>query len=233
MVTFNGISISDIAPIYLGNVEIEAPRIIVTSQDKPISTGDRYVRSKYAPRRVFVPFSFSRGTQAMIADWMQSIYKWAHSAELCELTTPNRPGQYAMAKCTKLPSVSLIGNRKDKMEIEFTIYDAMFYSDELKAVACGTSFEIDGVDIASGYIEDVNVAEVTDPEWVLDGDEAVTISGTIAAGTIKVDLDEKSVYLGTVSQMTKVDLASRFFDLTPGVHVITGDGTLYWRERWI
>jgi hypothetical protein len=98
------------------------------------------------------------------------------------------------------------------------------------AIPCGLAFGVAGEGIASAYIQ--STGSQTDPEWELDGGLSVALDGTFN-GDLKVDLDENIVTLDCVSQMEYLTLASRFFELTPGIHTITGSGTLFYKQRWL
>lgn len=232
MLSFNGIALEDIAPALMSNIEIDAPSVKATSADHPISAGEYFVRIKRGTRKVKVTFYIPESDRSNRAEYMDLVATWASSAEPKQLILPNQPGKYLNAICTQFPDYST-SEWTEKPSIVFTAFEPAFTDISESIAPCGLPFQIGGNAPASGYILNVNAASVTDPSWVMDGVETIALSGTFAAGTIKVDLDDKVVYLGTVPQMTKVTLQSRFFELAPGLHTITGNGSLFYRQRWL
>jgi predicted phage tail component-like protein len=232
MVLFNGVSLEDVAPVIIGNVFIPLPPIRSEWQDKPVSSGSRFVRKKYDKREIKIEFCLPVVDADERADYINAIARWANSDAPLALELSKRPGKYIMATVSKLHSPST-GEWWEKLSIEFTACDPFFIDLSESAVACGLPFQVNGDDPASGYILNTNTTSVVDPEWTLDADQSVALDGTIAAGTIKVDLDKKTVTLDDVSQMANLTLQSRFFELTPGLHTITGDGRLLYMQRWL
>lgn len=232
MVRLNGLAIEDFAPILRETIEIDTPKIIDKWEDKAISHGAHFVRTKYGLRKIKVNLYLLIVSPEQRADYVNAVCRWANYTEPKVLELPNKPGRYINALVSSLPSAS---TREwwEKLSIEFTAGDPFFYDTDYRTAPCGVPFEIGGDGPASAYIQRISATSVTDPSWELDGDKTIELDGTFDAGTMKADLDLKKVYLDDVSQMQYLTLQSRFFDLDPGVHTIVGSGTVFYKQRWL
>ena len=233
MLTFNDVSLFDVAPVYVTSVIPSDPEIRSTTIEKSGADGNIFVRKTYGPRTVTIYFYFSTDSKTMKSEYMEKIYAWAHSTTELELRIPERPGKYINAHCTSLPDFSAV-QKKRGMSIQFTCSDPYFYEDGQKVVAVGSSFAVESVyGAGDAYIEWANPSTASSPAWVLDGTTTITISGSVAAGAVVLYVNPIAATLAGTSVMSQVTIASRPFDLTYGAHAITGNGTLFYRERWI
>jgi predicted phage tail component-like protein len=229
MVKLNGIDIESVAPVIRNTITVSSPSVDVTWQENAIAHGARFVRKQYKPRKIDIDLYLPVENAEDRAKYINLLNNWACYDEPVALEIPSRPGQYIMAIASKLPGT----NTREwwgKFSIEFTCGDPFFLDMDYLAIPCGLAFGVAGEGIASAYIQ--STGSQTDPEWELDGGLAVALDGTFN-GDLKVDLDENIVTLDCVSQMEYLTLASRFFDIARGVHVITGSGTLFYKQRWL
>jgi len=232
MVRLNGIALESIAPIKRNTVFVSPPKIKTEWFDWPISNGAQYIRSRFDVREIRIDIYLAISNTEQRLHYINLINTWATYSTPQALEFPSMPGKYIMAKVSKLPGPS---TREwwEKLTLEFTAGDPFFLDYDYLVAPCGIPFEIYGNGAASAYIQDVEATSTTDPEWELDSDKTIALDGTFAAGTFKVDLDSKKVYLDDVSQMQYVTLQSRFFELEPGIHTIAGSGTIFYKQRWL
>ena len=232
MVTFKGLSLKDAAPVRISNIYVESPKVATTIKERPVARGENFVRRKYSPRLIIIEFYFPQTYPTQKAQWFQRVSAWTHSNGPQELRLPNFPGKFIKAACTALPDLSAI-SKMDMMQIEFTAFDPAFVSETVKTAACGASFTVGGDLPALAYIQKVNASPISSPAWVLDSSHTIALSGTIASGTLKVDLEDKVITLNGTPIMDKMTLQSRFFEIEPGTHTVTGTGDVYIQERWL
>ncbi len=232
MVIFRELSLTDAAPAKITDVIVGAAGIKTESRNNPISRGERFARKKYSPRRIVIMFKLPMNTPVRRADWMQAISDWAAGDEPGQLKIPHYPGRYIDAVCSTFPDFAAVEQR-EIMEIEFTAFDPAFVSDEEHIYTCGIPFAVGGNVPAMAYIKAVNAAPVTDPAWTLDGVKTIRLSGSVGTGTVIIDLEEKNVLLNDTPINDMIILSSRFFELKPGVHTVTGAGAVCLRERWV
>lgn len=233
LLAFNGVSIFDVAPIYVTKVVPSNPEIKAVMTEKTAADGSIFVRKTYGPRTVTIFFYFQTDSKTLKSEYIEKLYAWAHSTTLKELRIPERPGKYINAYCSSLPDFSAV-EQKRGMSIQFTCPDPYFYEDGERVAPIGTSFAIESVyGAGAARIEWTNPSTATSPAWVLDGATTITISGSVAAGAVVVQTNPIYATLADVSVMDQITIASRPFDLTYGAHTITGSGALVYRERWV
>lgn len=231
MERFNGVALEDVAPVTISGVYVEPPKIKPKWEDRPVNSGAHFIRTRYEERTIEISFYLPVVDAEERAEYIAAINAWAHSSEPKQLETSKRPGKYIMAVLSKLPSPSA-GKWWEKLSIEFEAGDPFFYDSGLTAAPIGTSFEIDNVyGAVDAHIKWTNPSEASSPAWVLDETTTITISGSVAAGAVVLYVDPIAATLDGDSVMDQVTLASRPFELTCGAHVITGNGTLFYRER--
>jgi phage-related protein len=231
MERFNGIALEDIAPVTISGVYVEPPKIKPKWEDRPVDSGAHFIRTRYETRTIEISFYLPVVDAVERAEYIAAINAWAHSSEPKQLETSKRPGKYIMAVLSELPSPSA-GEWWEKLIIKFEAGEPFFYDSGLTAVPIGTSFEINNVyGAVDAYIEWANPSTASSPAWVLDGITTITISGSVAAGAVELYVNPIAATLAGTSVMDQVTIASRPFDLTYGAHIITGNGTLFYRER--
>lgn len=229
---FQSVSLEDVAPVRISNVIVSAPTINTYTEKKTSANGYYFAGRDYGDRIVTVYFYFHQLRPSQKAGYMSSIYEWAHSDAPERLEIQHYAGMYLLATCTGLPEISAT-DHNDIMSIEFTAHDPAFYCNEISSSACGIPFTVRGSLPAYGYILNTNASPVTDPEWTLDAGYSIALDGSVSAGEIRVETSPIYVTLDGTQIMDQVTLASRSLELTPGVHTITGTGTVYWQEKYL
>jgi hypothetical protein len=233
MVTYNGVALDDIAPVLIGGEYPDPPKVKVEWKDKPITIGSHFIRSRYEIRKIKIAFYLPVIDAEERAEYMSAIFGWARSPSPLPLKLSKRPGKYINAVLSEFPAASA-EKWWEKLEIEFEAGDPFFYDDGEKAVAVGTSFAIESPEgIENARIEWANPSTASSPAWVLDGITTITISGSVAAGAVLLYTNPIYATLAGTSIMDQVTIASRPFELAYGAHIITGNGTLFYRERWL
>lgn len=237
MVKFNGISLTDVAPVEILNITVSKPELIITRIEKPTGNGSRFVRRQYGPRYVTVEFVLPVEDAEERADYMNAIMEWADGEEPAALKLQKHAG-YLMANLYEA-SEKTDRDWAEPLSIVFECGNPEYNADNEDAVDCGVSFQVQKNIAPAWRIEAVYASTQTSPSWTMDG-ATIALSGSIAAGTLIIDGETKSITLDGESVMDQLTIASRFFEdadgkslLTKGAHEITGGGAFYWRERWI
>lgn len=232
-ITFDGVSCFECVPdIKILEIEIDAAEIETSAQARAVRSGADFISNRYATRQIRISFELPFSDYAQQAAY-RSLRKWATSAEPRPLRLPQYPGDEIHAILTSAGSY----NEKEwylPVELVFTAYDPCFVSVAWKQATAGTLFSVSGNDIALARVVCNLKASTQNPEFDFDTGEKIKLIGTLH-GEIVVDLERMSVTNNGSSAMGKLDITSRFPDLTPGRHSFTGpdDSIIQWKERWI
>ena len=232
MVRLNDIDILDIAPVQIVDIIIGKPEIKITTKDEPVRIGEYFARRKYGKRKVTVQFTLPVEDQEERERYIAKIDEWANTDEPVELRLRNHDGRYLMAVSATISDPSM-RDWGELLEIVFECPDPAWNADSESVVACGTSFNVVNKLPALWRIEAAYTSTKTDPEWVLDSTNTMALDGDVAAGTLIFDSSDRTIELDGASIADQFATPFQFFELTQGAHVITGDGFVFWRERWI
>ncbi|HOO61955.1 MAG TPA: phage tail family protein [Bacillota bacterium] len=239
MVKFNEIDITDIAPVEILNIIVEKPEVIITAKERPVKSGVSFVRRKYGPRYVRVSFTLPVENAIDRANYFTALDDWLNETEPKTLRLQNHDGCYLMATFFEMSEPSE-RDWAEELELVFECQDPAYTSDTEYAVACGSAFGILNKETPLWRIEATYGSSQSSPDWVLDGTYTLALSGTVGAGELIINSEDQTIELDGTSIIDQMTIASRFFKdsrgnsaMTKGAHTIVGDGTLYWRERWI
>lgn len=236
MITFNGVSLEQVAPVKIVDVHVSPIKMTATARERPIAWGADYVRMRGGNRTVSIDFALLTMERSKRMDELAAIVRWARTDEPKKLTISERRGQYLEVICTALPEPSLRQWWESKLRIVFTTMDNPYWtSNTEKTVACGTAFFAMGDAPPLMRIERTLSAATTATQTYANGSQSMAFS-QLPAGKLVIDVNKQlaTVTSGTTTTnvMQYYTFGSRFLMPKSGSQTITGTGTVYWRERW-
>lgn len=236
MITFNGVSLEQVAPVKIVDVHVSPIKMTATARERPIAWGADYVRMRGGNRTVSIDFALLTMERSKRQDELAAIVRWARTDEPKKLTISERRGQYLEVICTALPEPSLRQWWESKLRIVFTTMDNPYWtSNTEKTVACGTAFFAMGDAPPLMRIERTLSAATTATQTYANGSQSMAFS-QLPAGKLVIDVNKQlaTVTSGTTTTnvMQYYTFGSRFLMPKSGSQTITGTGTVYWRERW-
>ena len=236
MITFNGVSLEQVAPVKIVDVHVSPIKMTATARERPIAWGADYVRMRGGNRTVSIDFALLTMERSKRQDELAAIVRWARTDEPKKLTISERRGQYLEVICTALPEPSLRQWWESKLRIVFTTMDNPYWtSNTEKTAACGTAFFAMGDAPPLMRIERTLSAATTATQTYANGSQSMAFS-QLPAGKLVIDVNKQlaTVTSGTTTTnvMQYYTFGSRFLMPKSGSQTITGTGTVYWRERW-
>ena len=236
MITFNGISFEQVAPVKIVDVRVSPIKMSATARERPIAWGADFVRMTGGSRTVTIEFALLTQEHAKRMDELAAIVKWARTDEPKKLTLDARRGQYLEVICTALPEPSYRQWWESKLRIVFTTMDNPYWtSNAEKSVACGTAFVALGDAPPLMRIERTLGAATTARQTYSNGSESMAFS-ELPAGNLVIDVSKQLATVTSGTTVTNVmqyyTFGSTFMIAKSGSQTISGTGTVYWRERW-
>lgn len=236
MITFDGISLEQVAPVKIVDVRVSPISMSATARERPVVWGADFVRMTGGSRTVSIEFALLTMERSKRMDELAAIVKWARSDEPKKLTISERRGQYLECICTALPEPSLRQWWESKLRIVFTTMDNPFWtSNAEKTVACGTAFHALGDAPPLIRIVRTLSSAVSTSQAYSNGKESMAFS-QLPVGTLTIDVNKQLANVKNGNTVTNVmqyfTFGSTFLLPRSGTQTITGTGTVYWRERW-
>lgn len=231
MIFFDGVSLESIAPVKIEDIRVNQVQVNPVSRPRAIAGGSEFVRTRYGTRTINITFALLDDNILERQNSLEMIFNWAKSDAEYKLQLPIRPNCYLMAVCTSKPDPSLRQWWESKLRITFTCFDNPFWtSNQEKSVACGTAFRVNG-DVPPLMQITRNLGSSASNQSYSNGTQTMTFS-SIPAGSMVIDLNNQTAYVGNSSFMSGYSISSRFIIPKTGTQTITGTGTIKYRERW-
>ena len=231
MIVFDGISLNSIAGVKIKDVQVYPIEYDEVTRPRAIRAGSDFVRSRAGTRKVQITFGLLDDNMIDRQASLLAISQWAKNDKEYRLELPGHPDHYLMALCTDKPEPSLRQWWESKLKLVFTCYENPFWNAKYeKSVACGTQFTAFGDAPPLMRIERTLGSAASNQSYALDG-RTITFS-TIPAGSMVIDLDNQTAYVGSTDIMQYYNVNSKFLIPRTGVQTITGTGTVKYRERW-
>ena len=234
MIIYRGINITDIAPVEIADIVVASVKRSVVARDRPILPGAEFVRVTDTTRQVNITLADLTNDARMRLNEIEAINAWAAGGQPDRLVLPYRDGKYLMAVCTQYVEPSYRQWWENKLKLVFTAYEPYFNAPAENSLALGTAAHIGGSAEPLVRIVTTLSAQASSLAWT-DGTNTLTLSGTIPAGTVTVDLNKQTItHSNGTSLSSLLTLASRFPEIkrTMAITCASG-GTLYWRERYV
>lgn len=230
-IVFNGIELTNHIPgshvidINVGQIEIEHVASARVSR-----TGSLFSHKRDATRPITISVELPIDDREGIMRNYNLLRTWADSEQPQPLYLPDYDG-YIYCILNSMSELS-IRTWYEPIEIVFIAYDPYFYGLS-RSSDVGTAFYVFG-DVAVPFkIECTIEKTVEDPSWLIDDAFTIALTGSVGVGTLVIDTVHGLVTLNGDSINTQISLATRFKELAPGKHTITGTtGKISWIERW-
>jgi phage-related protein len=231
MIVFDGISLNSVAGVKIKDVQVYPIEYDEVTRPRAIRAGSDFVRSRAGTRKVQITFGLLDDNMINRQAALLAISQWAKNDKEYKLDLPGHPDHYLMALCTDKPEPSLRQWWESKLQLVFTCIENPFWNAKYeKSVACGTQFNALGDAPPLMRIERTLESAASNQSYALDG-RTITFS-SIPAGSMVIDLDNQTAYVGTSDIMQYYNVNSKFLIPRTGVQTITGTGTVKYRERW-
>ena len=231
MIVFDGISLNSVAGVKIKDVQVFPIEYDEVTRPRAIRAGSDFVRSRAGTRKVQITFGLLDDNMINRQAAIMAISKWAKNDKEYKLELPGHPDHYLMALCTDKPEPSLRPWWESKLRLVFTCIENPFWNAKYeKSVACGTQFNALGDAPPLMRIERTLESSASNQSYALDG-RTITFS-SIPAGSMVIDLDNQTAYVGSSDIMQYYNVNSKFLIPRTGVQTITGTGTVKYRERW-
>ena len=231
MIVFDGISLNSVAGVKIKDVQVFPIEYDEVTRPRAVRAGSDFVRSRAGTRKVQITFGLLDDNMINRQAALMAISQWAKNDKEYKLELPGHPDHYLMALCTDKPEPSLRQWWESKLRLVFTCIENPFWNAKYeKSVACGTQFNALGDAPPLMRIERTLESAASNQSYALDG-RTMTFS-TIPAGSMVIDLDNQTAYVGSSDIMQYYNVNSKFLIPRTGVQTISGTGTVKYRERW-
>ena len=231
MIVFDGISLNSIAGVKIKDVQVFPIEYDEVTRPRAIRSGSDFVRSRAGTRKVQITFGLLNDNMIDRQAALLAISQWAKNDKEYRLDLPGHPDHYLTALCTDKPEPSLRQWWESKLRLVFTCIENPYWNSKYeKSVACGTQFTAFGDAPPLMRIERTLGSAASNQSYALDG-RTMTFS-SIPAGSMVIDLDNQTAYVGSTDIMQYYNVNSKFLIPRTGVQTITGTGTVKYRERW-
>ena len=231
MIVFDGISLNSIAGVKIKDVQVYPIESDAVTRPRAVRAGSDFVRSRAGTRKVQITFGLLDDNIINRQASLLAISQWAKNDKEYKLELPGHPDHYLMALCTDKPEPSLRQWWESKLRLVFTCIENPYWNAKYeKSVACGTQFNVLGDAPPLMRIERTLGSAASNQSYALDG-RTITFS-SIPAGSMVIDLDNQTAYVGSTNIMQYYNVNSKFLIPRTGSQTITGTGTVKYRERW-
>ena len=231
MIYFNDIAMDAVAPVKIEDIRVSPISYSVTARQRPIQYGSDFVRGTGGSRTVEITFALLTEDKVIRQKQLQDLNAWAKTETEGKLMIDWYSNQYLNCFCTSLPEPSSRQWWESKLRIVFTTFSDPFWNSIAERTAtCGTAFTVLGSAPPLMRIEKANASAVTNQTYS-DGSKSITLAN-VPSGKLIIDLNRQTIAVDGVSIMQYFTYISDFPVPKSGTMNITGDGAVYWRERW-
>ena len=228
MITFRNVDIETAVPgIKIEDIRVSPIQLSPTVRPRPIFAGSDFVRMVQGIRTVEITFGIIKQDPDQRRQAIARLTEWARSDTPQPLALPYHEGKLIDVICTALPEPSTRQWWESRLSLTFTAYDPFFYSETEKSAACGTAFSVAGdappkmrITGSGGGIRSYS-----------DGTNTMSFT-SVPSGSMVIDLNRQTATVNGTSFMQYYSFNSAFIVPRTGTMIITGSGTVYWRERW-
>ena len=233
MIIFNNRDLTDIAPVKIDDIVVSPIKLSPVARQRALKFGADFVRISGGTRTVTVTFALLESDINERESIMQDIRNWASVGAEYTLELPQFSNRHLECAVTALPEESYRKWWENKLRIVFTCFDNPYWtSNDLIELPCGNVFSIGGSAPPLVTIERNNIVPLTNQTYA-SRTEVMTFA-TIPSGNMVIDLNRQTARIGNTSFMRYYNPASTW--IVPKVgsdQIITGAGTVKYRERWV
>ena len=233
MIQYNGVDLLDLVPIKIDDIVVSPIQLAPVVRPRAIKWGSDFVRMSGGTRKVTVTFALLEMETAEREAFMQTLRDWAKTDKEYVINVPQSDTRHLEGVVTQLPDYSLRKWWENKIVLEFTCFNNPYWtSNELVEVPCGTVFAVGGSAPPIMTLER-NGGKLTNQKY--ESRKASMLFSQIPAGGMVIDLNRETAAIGKASIMQYYNPASSSW-IVPEVganQLITGNGTVKYRERWV
>ena len=230
-IIFNGYELTGQVPeAHVIDITIGAIASEHVSQSRATRAGSIFISKRDALRSITLQVELPLDKENAAINY-NLLRAWAESDQPAPLYLPSRTNGYINVILSSISDLN-IKTWYEPIALQFVAYDPYFYGVQQRE-SIGKRFKVAG-DVAADFtiIRNGSTA-IVDPVWRIDGMQSIGLTGSVGAGTLRVETKRSVVTLNGDSIMPQLNYSSRFTPLSPGYHTISGpDGTVSWIERW-
>lgn len=233
MIKFDGVDLEELAPICIEDIDVSPIALNTVARQRPVNFGAQLIRIVGGVRTITISFALLIDDPAEREEYMQALRNWAQIGKELNLELPQYENRYLTAAVTQLPDYSYRKWWENKLKIVFSTFDNPFWtSSEIIEVQCGALFSVGGSAPPLMHIERNGIAPLTDFAYS-NGVDVIRFK-TIPAGRTIIDLNRQTAAIGNTSIMRYLDPLSGWINPKVGANqMISGDGVIRYRERWL
>lgn len=232
MVSFNGVRLDAVAPVRILDGVDNAATVALVLRERVVSNGAYFAQRRLSTMKEVVTFTLPVSDSAKRESYMRAIRAWCTTTAPAPLLMPKYDGLYTMAICSAMPTRSA-RDWWEELTIEFVVPEPCYIEAARHInVLSAIPFTVEGTYNPLAQIKYTVPASTSDLTWTLDG-VTFSLAGVVATGELVIDLNTKTATVAGASVLGQIPLSQDIPDLSPGVHVLTGNGSLLWQTRWV
>jgi hypothetical protein len=230
-ITFNGIDLENAAPVKIDDIHVSPISLSPVTRQR-VGFGQDFIRMNSSSRTVTITFALQDEDIDGRWEQLQKIKEWADPFKQHALSLPMFSGRHLECMCTGYPDPSYRQWWETKLVLVFTTFENPYWTsdDEIRAT-CGTPFSIGGSAPPMIRIERRLTARIANQTYAANGQSM--FFEQIPAGNLKIDLNAQTAEVSGTSIMQYFGKTAKFITPVTGNITITGNGTIYYRERWV
>ena len=233
MIIFNGVDLTETIPVKIEDIMVSPIQLNPVARQRAIKFGAEFVRMGGGTRTVTVNFALLEIDAGEREREMNALREWANIGAEYSLELPEFANRHLECAVTSLPDHSYRKWWENKLKLVFTCFNNPYWtSNELISTPCGTPFSIGGSAPPLMTIERTGNLALTNQTYTC-GSKSMNFS-TIPAGKMVIDLNRQTAAIGGTSIMKYYNPLSTWIEPKIGANqIITGNGTVNYRERWV
>ena len=233
MIEFDGVDLEELVNIKIDDIVVSPIRYSPVARTRTINFGSDFVRMYGESRTVTISFAVLEMDHDERERQLQTIRDWAKTDKEYVLQLPHFGNRHLECVCTQHPDTSYRKWWENRLNVQFTCFNNVYWtSNEIVTVPCGTSFSIGGSAPPVMTIENNSVVALQNQTYA-SPTESMRFT-TVPAGKLVIDLNRQTAAIGSSSIMRYFVPTTKFIVPRIGAgQVITGTGTVNYRERWV
>ena len=230
MINYNGIDLEEIAPVDIEDIRVSPIQTNPVVRQR-YGFGQDYIKMTGSCRTVAITFALLTEDKDERFKQLQAIDEWALDYEVAPLVLPMFPDRYLECVCTGRPEPSYRQWFESKLRLTFTTMDNPYWTSNNENKAnCGTQFTVNGSAPPLMKIERKLTSRIANQTYAANGRSMVF--DQIPAGNMVIDLNKQTAEVSGASIMQYFQKTSKFIKPVTGNMIISGTGTITYRERW-
>ena len=231
MIKFNGVDLEETFPeVKIEDIRVNPIQITPVARQR-INAGQDFIRMTEGNRTIVITFAIQIDDIDERIEKLEEIKAWAMPYTESQLVLPMYPGKHFDCRCTGYPEPSYRQWWESKLRLVFTTFDNPYLTsdDEIRA-SCGSQFSVSGSAAPVMRIERRLSGRVANQTYSADGKSM--FFEQIPAGNMVIDLNRQTAEVSGTSIMQYFGTTSKFIEPRTGNILISGVGTVIYRERW-